>query len=162
MEDAWLREAIRPSVQRMPQLRERCYGAWEGLTRAEIRQRFGEQAISQGEAEGAERWEEVHARMLDAFERIWVDAYQQEEEETVALVAGHGGSLRSLLCRALGTGGEELRAFRLDNTGLCVVRFTGQERDARTCEGRVLLVNDTAHIEYASSVPFLETVTPPG
>lgn len=132
----------------LPLLRERHFGAWEGLTIGEIRARYG----YEGDARGAETWPEVWERMMSALETIWREhsqpGGQEPQPETpppVVLVVGHGGSLRALLCRALGIGHEHVRRFRLDNASLSIADFWG--RSLPETEGRVALLNDKSHLE---------------
>jgi broad specificity phosphatase PhoE len=61
------------------------------------------------------------------------------------IIVGHGGSLRMLLARALGLGAEAAYAFRLNNTSLSAATFRGL--DTPKNKGRIVLVNDTAHLE---------------
>ena len=61
------------------------------------------------------------------------------------ILVGHGGSLRMLLARALGLGPEAAYAFRLNNTSLSAALFMGA--GTSQSKGRIILVNDTAHLE---------------
>jgi broad specificity phosphatase PhoE len=127
-----------PTLKQLHLLRERSFGSWEGLTAAEVRAQFGDAP----HPEDGEQYAAVYDRMLTALAHIWDDT--AATERGVALVVGHGGSLRMLLARALHVGLEESRRFRLDNTGISVVTFRGMT--AETSEGRLLVVNDTAHL----------------
>jgi probable phosphoglycerate mutase len=73
-------------------LRERSFGSWEGLTRAEIAERFPDIEHHDGETD-----EQVRRRVLDAVHRI-VLAHPGEE----VLVVSHGGALNALWHHALG------------------------------------------------------------
>ena len=73
-------------------LRERSFGSWEGLTREQIVERFGEHARHDGESD-----EQVRERMLEAVRRI---AAEHPHEEV--LVVSHGGSLNALWHHAFG------------------------------------------------------------
>lgn len=133
-------------VRSLPSLRERHFGAWEGLTLAEIQTQFR----GHDSPEGAETWPEVWARMDEALEGIWREhalpsSGQGSGPPPVVLVVGHGGSLRAFLCRALGVGHEHVRRFRLDNTSLSIIDLWGPS--LAQSEGRVALLNDTAHLE---------------
>ncbi len=127
----------------LPLLRERSFGAWEGLSIQEIKERFPEHQ----EPEGGETWPEVWTRMDAAFHTIW-QQHTSRPEPSVILVVGHGGSLRAFLCRALGVGHSHVRRFRLDNASLSIAEFWGGDPD--TVEGRVALLNDTAHLHSIS------------
>ena len=124
-------------------LRERNFGAWEGLTGEEVRARF---PGSEG-PEDAETWPAVWARMDAALGAIWREHAAPAgggSRPPVVLVVGHGGSLRAFVCRALGVGQEHIRRFRLDNAGLSVLEFWGSSLEQS--EGRVALLNDTGHL----------------
>lgn len=146
-------------VRSLFSLRERNFGAWEGLTAAEIHARFPDfQGFAASEPPaGAETWADVWARMNTALEEIWqAHAEPTTGEKTqpppVVLVVGHGGSLRAFLCRALGVGVEQVRRFRLDNASLSIAEFWGSS--LADSEGRVALLNDTAHLtdRYSSGI----------
>jgi broad specificity phosphatase PhoE len=122
-----------------PLLRERSYGNWEGLTTAEIRERYGPHT----QPEGAEPLEEVRARITRAFQRIWQDTLTGRDHG-VALVVGHGASLRYFFALALGISNDAVRRLQMDNTGLSVVTFRGESADR--FEGRLLFLNDTSHL----------------
>lgn len=128
-----------PTLARLHLLRERSFGSWEGLTAAEVRAQFGDAP----HPEDGEQYAAVYDRMLTALTHIWDDT--ADTERGVALIVGHGGSLRMLLARALHVGIEESRRFRLDNTGVSILTFRGVTAD--TSEGRLLVVNDTAHLQ---------------
>jgi broad specificity phosphatase PhoE len=87
-------------------LREMDFGAWEGLTAAEIEARFPgalERWIEPGgdtAFPGGESLDEFDARVARARERILA-----RPEETV-LVFTHGGVVRALICGLLGLGRE--------------------------------------------------------
>lgn len=132
-----------PPVHLLPQLRERDFGAWEGMTIADLRAR------GDVEPKDAETWPDVWDRMNTALRAIW-DAHalpptgETASPPPVVLVVGHGGSLRAFLCRALGVGHEYVRRFRLDNVSLSIIDLWGESLDQS--EGRVALLNDTSHL----------------
>jgi broad specificity phosphatase PhoE len=90
-----------------PRLRERGFGSWEGLTRAEIEQRDGE-ALARwqaGEGHGAhdaEPFETFEERMRHFLE----DVLERHRGERVLVIA-HGGSIRVI--HALATGLDYVR-----------------------------------------------------
>ena len=75
-----------------PDLRERSFGSWEGLTRAEVAERSPDIEHHDGETD-----EQVRARVLAAVHRI-VRAHPGED----VLVVSHGGALNALWHHALG------------------------------------------------------------
>jgi uncharacterized phosphatase len=86
-------------VVALPELREKHFGTWEGLTDDEVLTRFPE--ARRGHWGDAETSEDVARRVLPALRRI----AEMHPAETV-LVVSHGGPLRSVLfhCKRDGTG----------------------------------------------------------
>jgi len=77
-------------VRVLPELRERNFGTWEGLTDTEILERFPE--AKSGSWGDAETKEEMAARVIGALRRI-AEAHPGGR----VLVVTHGGPVRSLL-----------------------------------------------------------------
>ncbi len=78
--------------------REIDLGAWEGLTREEVHERFPDElaAMARGEiipVGGGESWADVERRTIAAVERL--------EGERVLLIA-HGGVILTLMCALVG------------------------------------------------------------
>jgi broad specificity phosphatase PhoE len=84
-------------VTSVPELRERDFGTWEGLTDEEILERFPE--ARSGPWGDAETRDELTARVLSALRRI----SGSHAGETV-LAVSHGGPLRAMLAEASGDG----------------------------------------------------------
>ncbi|MEV4893870.1 histidine phosphatase family protein [Nonomuraea sp. NPDC055795] len=78
-------------------LRERGGGAWEGLTREEIRARWPEEYIA-WEAPDGEPVTEVAARVVAAMRR-WA---AQLDDDGLLVIASHGAALRLGICELLG------------------------------------------------------------
>jgi len=76
-------------VLEVPELREKDYGSWEGLTDAEIRERYPESGFG-GWGDG-ETTEAVAARVLDALGRIAV-----RHDGATVLVVSHGGPIAAV------------------------------------------------------------------
>jgi broad specificity phosphatase PhoE len=77
-------------VHALPELRERHFGTWEGLTDEEIERRFpeaGERVLGDGETR-----EDMARRVFDALQRI-----ADEHPGGRVLVVSHGGPLRAVL-----------------------------------------------------------------
>jgi broad specificity phosphatase PhoE len=97
-----LAEHLGVEVRYDPRLRERSFGAWEGLTSGEIAERFEEahRRWQAGEAAGAD-----DAEPFDEFGRrvqsFLADVLERHPYETV-LVIGHGGSIRVIHAAAAG------------------------------------------------------------
>lgn len=77
-------------VETVPELRERDFGTWEGLTDEEVLQRFPEART--GSWGDAETREELEARVVNAMGRL---AARHPNGEVV--VVTHGGPLRALI-----------------------------------------------------------------
>jgi broad specificity phosphatase PhoE len=110
-----------------PAFREMAMGRWDGLTADEIRERepaaFRQWMASVGEFPfpGGESVPDLAARAWPAFERI-ADTHAGA---SIALVA-HGGTNRTLLCRALGLPLGHILSFGQDYAALSVIeRVTG-------------------------------------
>ena len=77
-------------VRKLESLREKNFGTWEGLTDAEVHERFGDPGP--GGWEDAETMDEMASRTLDAILGIGAS----HSDETV-LVITHGGPMRAVL-----------------------------------------------------------------
>ena len=130
---AWETAAILASphgvcVQAEPRLRELHFGAWEGLTYAEIRERAASSLAAwendplQASPPGGERLICV-AQRLQAF---LSDMLANAPGSPILLVA-HRGSLRVLLCLLLGRPVETHWEFRLDLASLSEVEIVGDK-----------------------------------
>jgi probable phosphoglycerate mutase len=114
-------------VQVDRQLRERCYGGFEGLLYSEIAQRFPREFAAWQARDvdaqlppGANRGEtfrQFHSRVTTALQH-WADAHPGK---TLALVA-HGGVLECVYRGALGLPLETPRDFKIHNAS--INRFT--------------------------------------
>ena len=115
------------AVHTDPALRERCYGAFEGLLYSEIEQRYPaefaawqardvDSAVPDGERR-AETFRQFYQRSIDAI-GAWADQYGGR---TVALVA-HGGVLECAYRAALDLSLETPRTFKVMNAS--INRFT--------------------------------------
>lgn len=132
------------------ELRELCYGVWEGMSREEIL---------------ASEWAELFARYLkdplrhrppgaeypeqiiERSRRVLQHILSRHQEGTVCIV-GHGGSLRAILCVALSAPLETFRRIRLDNASLSII----EHRDGWMW---VSLLNDTCHLEQERIIPVI-------
>jgi broad specificity phosphatase PhoE len=124
-----------------PLLRECGFGAWEGLTEAEIIGRGQADVLRAYRADpvqvrppGGERLEEVWDRLIAVLHRL-----RSEYPSGNVVVVGHGGSMRAILCHALGTTVECFRRIWLDNASLSIVEYEGDRV-------WVKLMNDTCHL----------------
>lgn len=125
-------------------LREISHGRWEGLTRAEVETRFGDEYASWEEdpftfaPEGGESGVAVLARALPVIREI-VTHHTGE----CVLVVSHKATIRILLSSLLGFDARGYRD-RLDQAPAClnVLDF----RDA--VRARLMLFNDTSHYAH--------------
>ena len=127
-------------VQPEPRLREIAFGAWEGLTYAEIQQRDA-QALAAWERDQlhtAPPGGETLRHMTERVRAAYVSIIAANQDKTIGLVA-HGGPLRLLLCLALGLPPQAYWQFALAPASLselCVYE-----------EGAILTrLNDTHHL----------------
>jgi len=133
-------------VTTTPLLRESCLGAWEGLTEAEIVARGDGRLLEAFRRDstlhrppGGEPMRQVWERILDAQARL-----RAAHAEGAVVVVGHGGSLKALLCDAMGAGIAAMRRLWLDNASLSLI----EHRAGRTW---VRLVNDTCHLDAGAA-----------
>lgn len=118
-----------------PRLRELYFSDWEGLTFAEV------QHLNQESPTGGETLTELSARLRSFLDDL--TSKHQEGEQTVLLVA-HRGSLRVLLCLALGLPPAAHWQFRLDPASLSELEWHG--------ETTVLTrLNDVSHLSEATN-----------
>ncbi len=133
------------AVQTHEALRERHFGALEGLSYAEIEARFPDDARRWRQREpdfgpgGGESLETFSARVLAAFTRL----AEAHRGQTIAIVA-HGGVLDCLYRAAQGIGLQAPRTWVLANAAVNRLLWTG--------EGfRVVGWDDRRHLEDEAS-----------
>jgi 2,3-bisphosphoglycerate-dependent phosphoglycerate mutase len=129
------------TVVASPRLRERRYGAWEGLTAAEIQARYPELfaiwrsrstdfAPPQGETRN-----ELLTRALAELQLI----ARRHPNDTVVVVT-HGGLCYVLISHILVSVNGNQREFSFGNASIHTLHLTGNQWD-------VISMNDTAHLE---------------
>ena len=124
------------------ELREIAYGEWEGLTFAEAEARdpegFAERMLRQNVRYAPPGGENVE-QFVERVRQFHVRVRARHGSGERLLVVGHSGSLLALLVCLLDMPNEYLLRFRLNPSGLSIVRTFD--------EGAVLeLWNDTSHL----------------
>jgi alpha-ribazole phosphatase len=124
-----------------PRLREMNFGAWQGLTYAEIEQR-DPQALAAWQQDpllqappGGETLGELAGRVRELPGELRLAHSGQE-----VLLVAHGGPLRTLICLLLGLPAADYWRVNLDNCSISVLEL--YETSSIVCK-----LNDTAHLE---------------
>lgn len=127
-------------VRQTMDLNEMHYGAWEGLSRSQIKERFPEDWARfradplRHPPSGGETLRDVQLRVARMLTGI-----AGEFHDADILVVAHGGSLRAIVAHYLDLEPPDFWKLRLDNASISVV-----EVNARG--GLLALFNDTAHL----------------
>ncbi len=129
---------LRPQV--MPEIRERNFGRWEGMTFDEIRAEYPEEFDAWADDPlkfspvGGESTEDVRDRVMPAFNEI----VRVNQGKHIAIVA-HGGVNRVVLCEILGIPLEHIFRVEQGFAGLSIIEF---HEDMPV----VKVLNSTAHL----------------
>jgi probable phosphoglycerate mutase len=136
------------SVQTDPLLRERCYGAFEGLLYADIAARYPHEyaqwqsrqidAVMPAGERQAESFRQFYARANGAIAR-WAGQY---DGQTIAIVA-HGGVLECAYREALGMALDSPRDFQVRNASV----------------NRFLYADGKLHLEHWGDIEHLSVPT---
>lgn len=123
-----------------PRLREIDVGAWAGLGRAEVAERFPEQVMGLRRGErvrigGGESMDEFEARVDGVFDELRATHAGQR-----VLAVTHGGVIRALLTRILGVRGGTSPLVGASNTSLTVL-------ECRPGPPAVAVFNDALHLD---------------
>lgn len=109
---------------RIGDLRERSFGIWEGMSFAEIREKYPEEFAAWAANPlayspiGGETTIEVRDRVIGAVDKI----LREHAGQNVAVVA-HGGVNRIILCHVLGIPLENIFRIEQDYAALNIVEF---------------------------------------
>lgn len=130
-----------------PALREMDFGAWEGLTQAEVRAHDPrELAAWEAGADIAppagESLEAVRLRVTACADRLAA----QHSGDVVALVS-HGGPIKALVCAALGLPVAGARRMWLDPASMCIVEWQAAGQSAGF--GMLRVFNAVGHLLVA-------------
>jgi len=114
--------ALRVTV--IPELRERSFGIWEGMTFSEIKETYPAEFESWASnplkysPPGGEGTMEVHERVIRALDMI----LSKHKGENIAIVA-HGGVNRIILCHLLGIPLENIFRIEQNHGAVNIVEF---------------------------------------
>ena len=140
-------------IERDPRLLEMDYGAWEGLTYAQIEERFGAErrrweADPAGQrCPGGESGNDVAARVRSLLEDL-----VGEETAAPTLLVGHSSTNRILVCVALAI---PIREYRLRIVQSQVNLTTlAWEPGAAIDRASLRLLNDVAHVSGPDEAPW--------
>ena len=126
------------SVLLRPELRECDYGQWEGLTWSEAEQRFPEEWRNWKAGSGRPVGGEDIVSLAERTGRLFDEAAGNGR---TVLISAHRGSLRTILCHALGMPQAFRDRFDIANCSVSVLECPAGGR------ARLLLLNDTCHLE---------------
>ena len=124
-----------------PDLAEIHHGAWEGMTEADVAQRFGPLLTmwrtrpARVQMPEGEHYYDCKRRSLRAVERI-VAAHPGE---TVAVVT-HDVVVKCVIADVLGLPDDYVTRLHIDNTGISIIEYRG-------VDALVTRVNDIGHLE---------------
>ena len=126
-------------VVALPELRECDYGLWEGLTRPEVAGRFPGDWSNWQKRGGSGRptgGEDIIA-LAERTGRVFDEA--AGEGKTI-LISAHRGSLRAILCHALGIEQSFRDRFSIANCSISALECRPENRPL------LLFLNDTCHL----------------
>jgi broad specificity phosphatase PhoE len=129
-------------IRTMAAWREIDFGAWEGLTYAEIAARFPENLGFFSDSlhccpPGGETLEQLNQRVLEGLTHILKECESADAGEIV--IVSHGGPLRLLLCNILGMPLERQWQFALEPGSLSALDLAPGQNAAPT--GTLALLN---------------------
>lgn len=107
-----------------PDLRERHFGVWEGMTFSEIKEQYPEEFSAWAHnpldhaPTGGETTREVETRCVKAMHEI----LDRHKGESLAIVA-HGGVNRVMLCNIMGLPLEHIFRIEQDNAAVSIIEF---------------------------------------
>jgi len=131
-------------LQEMPELREKNFGAWEGLTFREVETRYPDPYrnwLMAADPSFAPPGGESDLQLCSRAETV-VDRLRESPTDDGGnlLVVTHGGMLRALIACLLGLPAQKMWNFRFANAGLSVVSVFAEGSAV------VDLLNDTSHL----------------
>lgn len=134
-------------VKQEVNLREYCFGVWEGLNRAEVKDRYHDlykrrQKDINTEIPGGESAHQMLARI-----NIFLEQIIKSDYSSVVAVA-HGGSIRAIVAHVLGL--ELTKSFRLklDNSGVTSINWKNSSQP----DYQLLTINSVSHLHDITSL----------
>ena len=128
------------TVQSDRRLREVCVGELAGLTRPEVRARFGDYVARSQEDPWNARFPGGET-LAELYDRVW--AFLGELGDGRHLVVSHGGAIRAAVLGVLEAKSAVPWRIRLENTSITRLHFP----EGVCCGGFVHTVGDAAHLE---------------
>ncbi|HHY10758.1 MAG TPA: histidine phosphatase family protein [Firmicutes bacterium] len=127
-----------------PRLREIAFGLWEGLTRTEVQENYGElyRARQKDSLHTRIPGAELPGEVVVRFQAALRDFVSRHQGQTV-LVVGHGGCFRWNIASLLHIPLEKSHCIRLFNTGISEFFYRGENEE---CPWQVITLNSTAHL----------------
>ncbi len=121
--------------RRRADLREQRFGEREGLSWAQVVERWGAQVrIGDGQIPGEESTATLRERVAREF-----DVLAERHQDEVAICVAHGGTIRVAIAHVLGLAPEAYPAVQLENASITVVET---DRD----EPLIASLNDHCHL----------------
>lgn len=119
-------------------LRECEISLWNGLTMKETLEKFADfynewSTNPKAQIQGVEPLEQVQQRMIEAFERITQNSFEN------VIIVSHAISIRMLICWVLKLPIPLHKTFKLENASITAIDVTSQPR--------ILYLNDMCHLE---------------
>jgi 2,3-bisphosphoglycerate-dependent phosphoglycerate mutase len=134
-------EPLGLTVVTSPRLRERQYGAWEGLTAAEIQARYPEQFVmwrARFTDFAPPQGESIRQLVTRALAELQTIARRHLNE--IVVVVTHGGFCYALINHILGGVNGDRREFTIGNASIHTLEVTGDQ-------WVVISMNETAHLQ---------------
>lgn len=136
-------EALGVALEATPLLRERSFGAWEGMPYAEIGRLSGKAVAEQGLSSLYEACPEGGESLQMTWDRVKAIKERLTEMSENTLVVGHGGVSALLLAQLIRGDLDTSRAFRFHNCAITELH----RRPDRTFQ--LIQYNDASHLQSA-------------
>lgn len=129
-----------PDPEIVDDLREQCFGDWQGKTNEELEAEYGRalHRFWRAPADETPPNGESFATLMDRVHRA-IDEVGRRHEGGDIIAVAHGGTIRAALALALGVPGETALQFATDN--LSLTRLDRIEDDRLGNSWRVVVVN---------------------